>query len=142
MPKGVYERPSLEERFWGKVHKTESCWLWTAALNTHGYGCLQVAGHAKPAHRIAYELLIGPIPRHLEIDHLCRVRRCVRPSHLDAVPHQVNTLRGVGPSATNKRKTTCHLGHPLSGENLYAYKGTRSCRTCRNQASRRYRLPS
>jgi hypothetical protein len=81
------------------------------------------------AHRWAYEYSIGPIPEHLELDHLCRSRNCVNPEHLEAVTHLENMGRGI---SHQKAKTHCPKGHPYSGENLYVApsNGKRYCREC------------
>src|SRR5262245_26460201 len=77
-----FRRPLLE-RFWAKVQKTESCWLWTAGLDTSGYGYIVIGGHhSEKAHRFAYALLVGPIPMDLYVLHRCDVRNCVNPDHL------------------------------------------------------------
>jgi hypothetical protein len=129
----------LAERFWAKVRKTETCWLWTANLNNSGYGLFWVAGvdDKVPAHRIAYELLIGPIPEGLTIDHLCRVRACVRPDHLEPVTHRENMLRGK-----HARKMHCPKGHPYDVRNTFiTRRGHRECRACKQKRERdRYRL--
>lgn len=87
-----------EQRFWAKVNKTETCWLWTAACHKVGsYGDFW-DGTKRPngtnrivrAHRFAYELLVGPIPAGTEIDHICHVRRCVNPDHLRVTTHVEN----------------------------------------------------
>ena len=77
----------IGKRFWSKVEFTDSCWLWTGAIDGGGYGCFWVVPGSKQdkAHRIAYELFKRPIPAGLEVGHLCRVRRCVNPEHLEAV---------------------------------------------------------
>lgn len=87
--------PTPAARFWAKVVADPAgCWLWTAAANTEGYGVFQTEGHrTRLAHRWAYEHMIGDIPPGLELDHLCSVRRCVRPDHLDPVPGAINTAR-------------------------------------------------
>ena len=128
---------SMVSRFWAKVDKTGPCWRWTACTNGNGYGVLR--GHAGmvSAHRFAYELIVGPIPEGLSIDHLCRNRGCVNPDHLEPVTHRVNVLRGVAASAVNARKTECTRGHPLSGANLYVNpRGERQCRACDNARRR------
>lgn len=134
-----------EERFWAKVEKTATCWLWKGARTSHGYGTFVVDGRRRSkkygmAHRVAYELVVGPIPAGLTIDHLCRVPACVNPKHLEPVSMSVNVLRGDAPTknaALNLAKTHCPQGHPYSGANLYVYPdGRRGCRKCRN-ASRR-----
>lgn len=129
------------EQFWEHVSKTEGCWLWTGGLDSDGYGKLKFEGRWVRAYRLAYELEIGPIPNGLTLDHLCRVRACVRPSHLEPVTRGTNTHRSpIAHAAINARKTNCPKGHPLDASNTYGWRdGSRACRTCRNEASRRYR---
>ena len=131
---------SMVSRFWAKVDKTEDCWNWTASTHRDGYGRLAKPGHNAGmvfTHRYAYELLVGPIPEGLELDHLCRNRACVNPDHMEPVTHAVNVLRGISPQAENARKTACHQGHPFSGTNLYVYPGGgRHCRACRKARDR------
>jgi hypothetical protein len=120
------------------------CHLWAGVLGDTGYGRFtQRLGNKTfnvQAHRFAYEHAKGPIPAGMEIDHLCRVRVCVNPDHLEAVTRKENWRRSNGTSATNARKTHCKRGHPLSGENLYVTpQGYRQCRTCINEKSRRWR---
>ena len=91
------------------------------------------------AHRYSFELSKGLIFDGAQIDHLCKVRHCVNPSHLDAVTPRENTLRGIGISAQNAKKERCMRGHLLSGENLYLHKGKRHCRSCRSETSRNLR---
>lgn len=88
-------RVTFQERFWSKVTKTDTCWLWAAASERNGYGAIREPGTGRMlyAHRLAYEWLVGPIPEGLHIDHLCNVRRCVNPSHLEAVTQQENNVR-------------------------------------------------
>ncbi len=85
---------TAEERFWDKVERTETCWFWRGACNEKGYGYFHWDGHWRKAHRFAYELLIGPIPEGLTIDHLCFVRHCVNPVHMEPVTLRENILRG------------------------------------------------
>jgi HNH endonuclease len=121
----------LGGRFWSKVQRSESgCWEWTAA-KTVGYGRFADKGRTLLAHRVAYELLIGPIPEGLQIDHLCRNPSCVNPAHLEPVTSRENLLRGVGEPARNAAKTHCPQGHEYSPENTYAYRGMRMCVECR-----------
>ena len=120
------------QRFWEKVDKSESCWLWTGGLVKGGYGQYNLEGRCRQAHRLAYELAVGPIPDGLVIDHLCKNPRCVNPEHLEPVTRGENVLRGVGPTAENARKSECKRGHPLTPENLAPSKqGWRVCRACR-----------
>ncbi len=131
------------ERFWRQVDKTPTCWLWTGGLTGAGYGGFGAERIAETkrnrfvlAHRFAYELIIGPIPDGLQLDHLCRVPRCVRPSHLEAVTPRTNTLRGIGPTAVAARRTHCVNGHDFTAENTWHYGGARHCRECRRASFR------
>ena len=129
-------------RFWPKVNKTETCWLWTGAKSSAGYGQISDRGRALYAHRLAYEWLVTPIPEGLVIDHLCRVRHCVNPDHLEPVTQAENVRRGetgAASSARAKLQADCKHGHPFSGDNLHIYKGRRVCRTCQSMAWRRSR---
>lgn len=79
-----------------RVRVAESgCWEWQGAKNSRGYGCVAVNGKSQLAHRRAFELLVGPIPPGLQIDHLCRVQTCCNPEHLEAVTPLVNKRRGL-----------------------------------------------
>ncbi len=141
MPKGVYQRhlQSVEARFWAKVQKTSTCWLWQGATS-RGYGIFWDGKRLVRSHRYAYELLVGPIPAGLTIDHQCRVHNCVRPAHLEPVTRGENVLRGDGPTAWHARKIHCLRGHSLSGENLInRNNGGRDCRDCRRVAQRQRR---
>lgn len=129
----------LRERFEAKVYKTESCWLWTASKSHGGYGRFKVGKRMAPAHRFSYEMIKGPIPSGLFLDHLCRVRACVNPDHLEVVTGRENTLRGFGPSGLNSRKTHCSKGHEFKEENIYwDSKGARNCRICRKEKAFRW----
>lgn len=81
-------------RFWAKVDASGSCWMWTASTNGGGYGGFTIRGTRTGAHRYAYERMVGPIPEGMDLDHLCRNRRCVRPSHLEPVTRSENVARG------------------------------------------------
>lgn len=130
----------IEERFWTKVdvRGPDECWLWTAGRFTGGYGQVELGRRPWGAHRIAYELTVGPIPKGLQIDHLCRVILCVNPKHLEAVTPRVNTLRSDGITARHARQTHCWRGHPFDEENTYVYRGGRTCRACRRINGRRH----
>jgi hypothetical protein len=127
------------ERLEAKVVRDGDCWLWTGAISEGGYPLLKVDGRCRRAHRVAYELLAGPIPAELQLDHLCRIRHCVNPAHLEPVTAHENTHRGVGPIVARGTKTHCAEGHPLEGENLYSRPSRpneRACRICRRRESR------
>lgn len=129
----------------------DSCWIWTRGRFDNGYGqAWKHAPRTKPtgrygrpiqAHRLVYELFCGPIPQSMQLDHVCRQRGCVNPSHLRVVTGRDNLLAAGSKcvAAINAAKTSCNHGHPLSGDNLYVSRGKRYCRTCkrnRKQAAR------
>jgi len=108
------------------------CWIWLAATSQKGYGQFKLNGRMHAAHRVSYELYRGRIPEGLGLDHLCRVRCCVNPDHLEPVTDKVNCHRGFSLQAMNMRKTYCVNGHPLAGLNLQARPdGGRRCRACK-----------
>lgn len=120
-------------RFWSKVDKDapNGCWQWRGYCHPTGYGRFSRGKKEYwQAHRFSYELLIGPIPEGLTLDHLCRNRGCVNPAHLEAVTIQVNLARGTSPSALNARKTHCKFGHEFTPENTATTPQGRACRTC------------
>jgi len=133
------EGRSLVQRFFEKVQvRHVGCWVWTATRIRKGYGHFHTNGGMVTAHRMAYELLTGPIPEGKTLDHLCRNRICVRPDHLEPVDMRTNILRGNGLAAQNARKVSCPVGHQLIGENLYRHKdGRRECLSCRRESLRR-----
>jgi hypothetical protein len=120
----------------------KGCWIWIGSEHNAGYGCLKLGRKYILAHRILYEMFFGAIPEDKEIDHLCRVRKCVNPFHLEAVSHRENVLRGKSLQAENARKTQCKRGHPLSGDNVVYFKNRpteRQCRICVRIRSERRR---
>jgi hypothetical protein len=134
------------ERFWTKVDKTDGCWFWTAATTASGYGAIADDGRRmQVAHRVAYELAVGPIPAGLHLDHLCRNRNCVNPAHLEPVTCRTNLLRGETLQAANAAKTHCKRGHEFTPENTGVYVDKRGgehrrCRECANDAASRSRV--
>ena len=132
--------------FWKLVEKAapESCWRWLGRRQPNGYAKFKDLY----AHRVAYELVCGPIPEGMQLDHLCRKRDCVNPGHLEPVTQRENILRGIGIPAVNAKKTFCVHGHPYTPENTFYWRGKnrrfwgRHCRICYNitEASRRLKL--
>lgn len=126
------------ETFWNKVRKTDNCWLWTACKTPGGYG-----RYLKTyAHRFAYESAFGPIPSRMTIDHLCKVRLCCNPAHMEVVTRAENALRGGGidrAAAKRKALTHCKRGHELAGDNLQIRSdGHRKCVECYRMHYRRH----
>lgn len=106
----------VKERFLAKVRKSANvldCWEWTGGRSLQGYGRFRFLGQVQYAHRVAYMIFVGSIPIGLELDHICKVRHCVNPDHLEAVTHRTNILRGNNPMARNARKIHCPFGHLL-----------------------------
>ncbi len=140
----LWEPPSLEDRFWSKVDKSGDCWLWTGAKSTNGYGNFSSAGRFVVAHRVAYELTIGPIPVGLDLDHDCHNKAltckggkdcphtaCCNPSHLIPRTHQENLMNSPNVGAL----TACRQGHPFTSENTGVHVNAdgsqaRRCRAC------------
>lgn len=119
----------------GYVIQENGCWDWVGAVSTNGYGSWRTSGRSQPAHRAMYERHKGPIPDGLQIDHLCRNRKCVNPDHMEPVTLIENVLRGVGFSGRNRRKTHCRRGHEYTPENTHATVtkrgwNLRACRAC------------
>ena len=136
------------DRFWENIDRSiGDCWNWLGSLDRDGYGRVRYNGRRTRAHRIAYELAIGPIPAGLVIDHLCRNRRCVNPDHLEPVTSQENTRRGVTGQARAEQKraqTHCEHGHEFTEANTaYRLTGGRKCKECHRlrEAERRKAKP-
>ena len=118
---------------WQRIVVVESCWEWVGEMGVFGYGyaCIQGTHKRVFAHRAMYELLRGPIPDGMDLDHLCRNRRCVNPEHLEPVTHRENCRRGNGWSGRNARKTHCKNGHALTPDNLVSKgRGRGTCSIC------------
>ena len=129
-----YGDERLPERFWSKVEIAESgCWEWSGAVGSKGYGTFGAYDPVPStlAHRIAFVRLVGPIEEGLQIDHLCRVRHCVNPIHLEPVTGQENVLRG---DVSNRGQTHCKNGHEFTAENARVRPTragiSRTCRQC------------
>lgn len=154
---GAAKGGTAGKRLWARVQKTPICWLWTGPMLPSGYGHL---GHVY-VHRLAYELLVGPIPDGLVIDHIkangCTSKACVKaiadehgPAHLEPVTQLENILRGDGPAIARELmlelqrrrpvQTHCKRGHPFDEENTLLEQGrVRRCRECRREREQGYR---
>ncbi len=139
---------SLAERFATKyvIDSTTGCWLWTAHVRTDGYATIAGKdGNPLFAHRVAYELFVGPIPKGFAIDHVrargCLHRHCVNPEHLEAVTSAENNDRSSSVTSLNARKSFCKHEHPFDDENTYWNPDGlgRRCRTCMREDTRRRR---
>ena len=142
----------IAERFWTKVSKQgpwcdtlkSNCWQWLAGKSSHGYGYItESKGGIKrhfSAHRLAFEWNVGAIDSDKQIDHLCRNRACVNPTHLEQVTIKENLHRSpIAPAALNSRKLCCHKGHSLLDVNVYINsKGSRICKTCSREKALSY----
>lgn len=115
-----------------------NCWLWQGRYR-NGYGLVDIGNDSpKSVHIVVYELLIEPRTLGLTFDHLCRVRACCQPLHLEQVTNKVNCLRGDSPPAINARKTHCKQGHEFTASNTMIVQSfrkgklspQRACRVC------------
>ena len=118
------------------------CWLWTGGRFSAGYGSLWLDGRSQLVHRVVYSTLVGALPPRtslLWLDHVCRVRHCCNPAHLELVTATENQMRRA-----DSLSDTCAHGH-LWAENARPVKGEpnqRACQTCNNEKARRYRARS
>ena len=139
----------LAERFWEKVDRSggpDACWPWLGTHDNHGYGHLRVGSRVdgtrrmEKAHRLSYELAVGPIPDGLPLDHLCRTHGCANFAHIEPVTQAENTRRGIRGVLT----THCPAGHPYDEANTRHYTTSegwraRFCKACARAATARYR---
>lgn len=135
MPRGGFDDLPMSIRERLRVSHT-GCWEWMKSTTARGYGQTTVEGKKTTVHRLVYQLLVGPIGAE-SLDHICRVRRCANPQHLEPVSTKENILRGVSQPAKNARKRTCPrcLGQYV----LHVFPCgavRRSCHPCRNAADR------
>lgn len=143
-------KEDLKRRLFNKVIKTDDCWLWTGSKNRWGYGNISVRENGKEkvyaVHRLVLQLEEIIIPENMVVDHLCRVRNCVNPKHLEIVTQRENILRSLQfrpkhINNYNSRKTMCKYGHLYTEDNIYICpKGKRECKICRKDAVTKYRL--
>ncbi len=129
------------------VGSLRECWIWNGCTR-YGYGLINVDRKCCPAHRVLYELLVGPVPKGLVLDHICHNpkscgggascphRKCVNPTHLELVTREENTRRGCHKvdcaiAALHRARTHCPKGHEYSTSNtMFDVYGYRKCRIC------------
>lgn len=116
---------TIPERIVDKIslNHESGCWIWDGSLSGNGYGYVKIRGKMRLVHKVIYEAFKGPVPSHLEIDHICRLRYCVNPSHLEAVDNAENQRR-------KPKRTHCRNGHCYEEVGYYLYDGVRSCKRC------------
>lgn len=126
-----------DAKFWKRVDVSGDCWLWTGYRNHGGYGIFYSDGQRIRAHRYAYETLVGAIPEGFVVDHLCRIRRCVNPDHLEPVTQGTNLRRSMAANFRANRAGTCTRGHSLTDvDNIWISTiGVPQCRTCSRERS-------
>ena len=131
---------SAIERFENFVdRRPDGCWLWTAAISDTGYGSIWNGDRIVNVHKWAYEHFVGPVAEGLQLDHLCRVRHCCNPEHLEPVTPRENSLRSESLNAQNARKTHCIRGHEFTPENTIRRvdrPNVRGCRECKRLRDR------
>lgn len=141
------DNQAVAERFLRLVSEepNSGCWLWLGCTDPKGYGHFRLNGSICKAHRVAYELFVGPIPFGLQLDHLCRVKGCVNPAHLEAVTNSENQRRTRGRrplwglAAIEAKRTHCPQGHPYSESNTYRWRRQRRCRECNRLQAQKQR---
>lgn len=133
------EPSPVVERILRRVYFADSgCWVWTGGKSPSGYGVTSIDRRQVRVHRAVYELFVGPIPAGLQLDHLCRVRACCNPDHLEPVTCRENLLRGQTRAAENALKDRCPKGHPYDGFGTRPSGASRRwCKTCNAQAARK-----
>lgn len=142
-PECYHQKTPAIERFLRRVEKTDACWNWLGKRTPKGYGSFELNGKTIAAHRYSYERSIGPVPAGMQLDHLCRNRACVNPSHLEPVTSRENTLRGDHPNIVKRRNRiasgVCENGHPASAYNPVKRRCMDCWRASKRESSRRKR---
>lgn len=130
-----------KDKFKSKVQVSDGgCYIWRGAKDKDGYGVTSFEGKWWRAHRLSYHLFKGKIIKGNIICHTCDNPSCVSPTHLYQGTHQDNNRDTVKRGRYKNKfsvRTHCHLGHPLSGDNLYQASDKRVCKTCRREADKR-----
>lgn len=118
-------RPVLD-RLMARTDKAAAggCWEWQGSKDVQGYGRINIGNVPRLVHRVAYELLVGPIPEGLELDHQCVNPPCLNPAHMAPVTHAENMAR--------TRRSTCKRGHVFTDATVYTKgDGSRECAVCK-----------
>ena len=127
----------LSDRIVDRIDASGPCWLWLGYTNPKGYGLAWAEGKTRQIHRYVYEQLVGPIPEGMTLDHLCRIRHCVNPDHLEPCGRGTNVVRSpITITGVHARKTHCINGHVFDG--VSSNNGQRTCRACGRENQRRY----
>jgi len=139
----------IKQRIMSKINQARGCWEWQGRITYQGYGQISVGSRSdgtrsnRQAHVVTYEAFVGEVPLGKQLDHLCRNRRCVNPSHLEPVTARENVLRSVpfrNPlryGASQRNKTHCKNGHEFD---YVSPIGKRGCKTCRTETTRNWQL--
>lgn len=131
---------SAVDRIMLHTDRSGACWIWLGSVDkSSGYGRLSMGGRSLYAHRVSYEAFVRPIPPGAQVDHLCRVRACCNPAHLEAVTAEENVRRGESPGAIARRRSACLYGVHQYEESARWYEGRRTCRECARTYSRLYK---
>jgi hypothetical protein len=141
MPTGVYKRKSIKSRLFDRVERIpeSGCWIWMGYIAKNGYGQIGIGYKLDLTHRVSYVLHKGEIPKGLVIDHLCDVRCCINPDHLEAVTNGENisrTYKRGKKTHWRKQQTHCKRGHEFTEENTRKSNGRRHCRECSRMRKR------
>lgn len=134
-------RGTIQERLWSRFIRDEQtgCWDWTGAISNKSYGSIYYEGRMQKAHRVMWRLERGEIPSGLELDHLCRNRRCINPDHLEPVTRRENLARGIQTNQ-NAGKLVCIRGHAFTEKNTRTRpNGERTCIACMDMHRRNWR---
>lgn len=130
----------VKPRILARTEKSTGCWLWQGAMDKGaGYGRITAHGISTVTHRASYEAFVGPIPAGHQIDHLCRVRACCNPDHLEAVIPRENLARSTSQWALNERNQTCVYGHEFARTHIVRTSGDRRCQLCALVYARAFR---
>jgi hypothetical protein len=140
----IHDMDDFPQRIADKIDVTGSCWLWTGAKDYGGYARIAYPFGKREtpvAHKVIYRMLVGEVPEGMQLDHLCRIRHCVNPDHLEPVTAWENAMRSpIHPAYVNSRKTHCPQGHEYAGANLgrCPRKGVRYCKECKRVKAREW----